>query len=139
MTDDRALGPEMTAEGWFPLSGDDLMWVHAPSHRCITLHAAPRQQCEVPCWGPEPADPKTAGYFVACRVHDEDGGDPLYGDAFWVESYTTALKVARRTRLDILAETPAHARSRQRELARRGHEAWDSIRALCANNPKAPP
>jgi hypothetical protein len=120
------IGPEMMAEGWVVMGADALFWMHPPSQRCIDFHAAPRAQCAVACWGPEPADPKTPGYFVACRVHGESG-DPLYGDAFWVESRATALKMARKIRADILAETLTQARERRREFERRCHEANEEL------------
>ena len=116
--EERELGPGMKAEGWLVIGGDDIMWMHRPSQRCITMHPAPRRQCLVPCWGPEPEDPDAQGYFVACRFHDEDG-NPLYGDAVWTTSYVTALKLARRIRSDILAETPTQAKARKRETERR--------------------
>jgi hypothetical protein len=134
----RELGPEMAGEGWILLDGDDIFWMHPPSRRCIEMHAATRHTCHVPCWGPEPADPKCDGYFVSCRVHAESG-DPLYGDALWVESYAVALRVARRIRADILAETPAHGRDRKREYARRHGESWNAILALAAANGRARP
>jgi hypothetical protein len=131
--DNRELGAEMKAEGWIVMRGDDIWWIHAPSNRCIDMHSALRKQCGVPCWGPEPADPETPGYFVACRVHDENG-NPLYGDAFWVESYAVALRMARRIRAAILAETPAQGSDRKREYERRHDEAWRELAALARMN-----
>jgi hypothetical protein len=131
--ENRVLGPEMQAEGWIVIGGESLYWIHPPSNRCINLHDAPRDQCQVPCWGPEPADPNQKGYFVACRVHDELG-NPLYGDAFWVESYAVAIKVARKLRAAILAEGPSHKRQNRAEFERRKGEAWAELASLARMN-----
>lgn len=131
---DRALGPEMKAEGWLVVGGDDILWLHSPSHRCLSVSGpCTRESCQVPCWGQEPEDRQAMGYFVACRVHD-DLGNPLYGDAFWTSSYGQALRLARRIRADILAETPAHGRLRKREYKRRHDEVWRELRKWAANN-----
>lgn len=134
--ENRTLGPEMTSEGWIVVGDDAIMWIHHPTRRCIELHPAPRKQCRVPCWGPEPTNPYAPGYFIACRVHNDDG-DPLYGDGFWVESYARALRLARQIRVDILAETPSQQRARQQEFERRRSEVWLEIVALSRNNPSA--
>jgi hypothetical protein len=136
VSEDRELGPEMTAEGWITIGGDDIMWMHPPSQRCVVVDASTRDTCDVPCWGPEPPDPKTNGYFVACRVHGE-GGDPLYGDAFWVEGYAVAIRVARNIRSAILAETLSQARDRKAEFERRKGDGDIALMILSAGNAKA--
>jgi hypothetical protein len=133
MTDDRELGPELKAEGRINLGGDDIMWIHTPSSRCLVVHTTYRHHAAVPCWGPEPEDPHAEGYFVACRVHD-DGGEPMFGDAFWVQSYATALRVARQIRVAILREGPVDRRRNRLQYAQRQGEAWAEIARLCENN-----
>jgi hypothetical protein len=129
----RELGPEMKADGWHVIGGESLMWMHEPSGRCIVVHDCIRRQAHVPCWGPEPASPDTPGWFVACRVHGEDG-DPLFGDAFWVESYATAIRVARRIRTEILREPPSAKRLNRQQYELRKGEAWAEIRSMVASN-----
>jgi len=121
VTTTRTLGPELTAEGWTVI-GNSMWWIHWPSNRSVVLDEdMERRNCHVPTWGPEPTSPETVGYFVGCSTHDEHG-NPIFGDGFWVESYATALRLARRIRESILAEGPAAARNRKSEYERRKGE-----------------
>ncbi len=109
---DRHLGPEMEAQGWRVVGGDWLMWCHEPSHRVVTVEGpCPRETktyvtTAIPAYHGEPLDPATQGYLVLCRVHDE-GGNPVSGHGFWVESYGEALRRAQAIREAVLAERPA--------------------------------
>lgn len=123
MSETRELGPEMAAEGWGTMPGADdyLFWLHAPSQRSVMLESCRRHNAVMPCWGPEPSDPQANGFVVACRTHDEHG-NPIFGDAFWVESYATAIRMARRIRQSILDERPSDAPKRREEVSRRRND-----------------
>lgn len=105
----RALGPEMLAEGWWSIGSDlhdAIWWLHPSSQR--TVHIGNYQWKNVsgiPAFHGPPTDPKTLGFVVACRIHDEHG-NPIEAGSFWIESLTDALKWARRMRAAILAESP---------------------------------
>jgi len=120
------LGPEMQAEGWLDIGAmgrdaDDpdrrrhYMWLHEPSHRCVTLVETPRRNWVGPVWGPEPASKDVMGYDVCCTIRD-DGGCPIEGDGFWTESLALALKTAREMRRHVLGERPPVSRAEQLTL-----------------------
>jgi hypothetical protein len=100
---DRSLGAEMIAEGWHVIGGDWIMWLHPPSERSVGVDGPIQwSSCHGIAAVPEaPKDPATYGYLVSARRHDEFG-NPVDGDSFWIESYATALRHARRIRLLIL-------------------------------------
>jgi hypothetical protein len=106
MSEDRVLGPEMIAERWYPI-GSGFLWAHEPSHRCVTVSesygrkTANYDSMGVPALHGEPADPSTTGWIVSCTVRDE-GGCPIEGSSFWVESYGEAIRRARAIRQTIL-------------------------------------
>lgn len=129
----KPIDPDLKAEGWIGIGEGHHMWLHLPSHRCLVIDASPRGESRIPCWGPEPADPKTPGFFVACRVHEESG-EPLFGDCFWVESYETALRLARRIRATILNEKPSDQVANRAEFERRKDEAHAEFRKLVDMN-----
>ena len=108
--DDRVLGPEMMAEGWYVIGGDWIMWAHPPSHKTVSLDGPIERQrsFELPAYHGEPSDPATLGYVVLCTMHDELG-NPIRSDGYWVASYSEALRGARRTRKNVLGEPPAPA------------------------------
>lgn len=111
--EDRSLGPEMTAERWRVIGGDDVMWSHEPSGRCVTVEGQWQRNSKtsnclsVPALHGEPADPETSGYLVFVRVHDDLGNPYPGGDGFWVESYGEAIRHGREIRRRILAEKKA--------------------------------
>lgn len=125
--------PDLKADGWIAMGDRHIFWMHPPSQRCVTLEPSSRGECQVPCWGPDPTDPNAPGYFVVCRVHDE-GGDPLFGDAFWIEDYALGLRLARRIREDILNERPSDQEANRVEYDRRKGEAWGQILKLARMN-----
>lgn len=100
----RELGPEMVAEGWFVLGGDNVHWYHPPSRRAISVDGPyKRENAHVPTLLDRPCAPDTMGWVVVCCTHD-DLGNPEPGEAFWVESYGEAVKRARSIRQSILDE-----------------------------------
>lgn len=103
------LGPELAAEGWIAI-GDWITWLHVPSHRSVSVEDYLWEQCTgVPAVPDAPSDPKTEGWVVSCRVHDELG-NPIQGTCFWMASWADALRQARSLRASILVEhvPPAH-------------------------------
>jgi hypothetical protein len=130
MSDDEAreLGPEMKAEGWYVIGGDGLLWCHEPSHRTVSVDGPLPRRTEyvegvsgnydctaIVALHGEPADQRTLGYIVACQVRD-DGGCPIEGNEFWVESYGEALKFARKIRQTVLDDRPLPTTSEQLEM-----------------------
>jgi hypothetical protein len=121
-----AVGDALKAEGWLNLVGDNLIWLHQPSHRVVVLDAdvpcktPTYDSTAIPCLREEPADLATRGYIVRCYTADENGnpidGNPIDGDAFWVAGYGEALRWARRMRQSILDETPSGHDVRQLTL-----------------------
>jgi hypothetical protein len=113
--EDRVLGPELVAEGWRAI-GDWIIWLHIPSHRSVSVEDYLWEQCtRVPALPEAPADPKTEGWVVSCRVHDELG-NPIQGTCFWMESWASALRQARLLRASILAEHAPHPHVEQLTL-----------------------
>ena len=107
MDGDRELGPEMMAEGWIVLGGDDLLWPHPMSRRCVSVSGNyERGEVDVPTWTDKPIARTTLGYVVSCEVHDEDGNPTREGAGIWFESYGSAVRLARRLRQAILDEKP---------------------------------
>jgi len=104
----RPLGPEMIAEKWIPIGGDHITWMHAPSKRVVVLDGPIRfDQCiRIPALPSSPEDSATEGYVVSCYVWDEKAEMPGDGECFWVESYASALRAARKIRQSILDERP---------------------------------
>jgi hypothetical protein len=103
----RELGPEMKAEGWYPIGGDWIMWAHEPTRRVIVVDGPIAwEHCHyIPHWGEADPAPDCEGYLVKCYYADEHG-NPGEGDCTFVVSYAQAVKMARRIREDILAERP---------------------------------
>lgn len=102
--DARSLGPEMTTEGWRVVGGEWVSWFHPPSSRSVCVDSYEWRQCTgIVALHGAPVDPKTAGYVVNCRIHDELG-NPVEGTCFWIESYGEAIRRARALRASILAE-----------------------------------
>lgn len=113
------LGPEMQAEGWREIGDQelfiDLLWVHVPSSRCLTVTEYERKNVDSPVWGAEPEDPETSGYLVCLRVHDSLG-NPISGDGFWIQSFGHAVKLAREIRKQVLGERGEVTRAEQLTL-----------------------
>jgi hypothetical protein len=105
--EDRILGPDMVAEGWIVVGGDWIMWLHPPSKRCVVIEGPmPRKtqgvdSMAIPAVHGEPSDPATEGYLVICSRNDQHG-NPIAGDSFWVESYGEAVRRGRAIRQSIL-------------------------------------
>jgi hypothetical protein len=79
------------------------MWVHEPSHRCVTVMRSPRKTWVGPVWGAEPASKDANGFHVTCRIHDEHG-NPIEGEGFWVESFALAIKLGRKYREAVIGQ-----------------------------------
>lgn len=105
--EDRNLGPEMEAEKWIVIGGDELLWLHAPSRRAVNVREATWGSCRRIAHRESSTPSADAdGYLVECSYRDELGW-PIEGDVFWVGSYAIAVREARRIRQAILDETPA--------------------------------
>ncbi|MBX3203209.1 MAG: hypothetical protein KF894_34110 [Labilithrix sp.] len=113
---DRTLGPEMQAEGWRAI-GDTIHWVHVPSNRSVNVDDYTWGQCSgIPAVPEAPNDPETPGWVVTCHVHDELG-NPEESSAYWVPSWSAALRGARALRASILAEHPPMVHAEQLTFA----------------------
>lgn len=121
----RALGPELTAEGWVSFAGEtfeSFHWLCGRDPRSVSIDG-PRERstCTRVLGDPETA-PETIGYVVVCRRHD-DLGNPIEGTAFWVESFAEAWRRARAIRSAILAEYPPIQPAEQGDLFADSEEA----------------
>lgn len=112
MTDreNRELGPEMLAEGWFLIGGDTMIWFHGPSHRVVKIDGPwPRESfIGTPNYFDEVSGgPKEPVYHVSVSEYDEDSGEPTDGySGFLTTSYALALRSVREMRQRILDEAP---------------------------------
>lgn len=105
----RALGADMIAERWIVIGGDHIIWLHEPSHRCVSVREASWDRCSgIPAAYGEPSKPDADGYIVGCAVHDENG-NPTDGECFWIESYGQAVRHARAIRRSVIGAKPMPA------------------------------
>ena len=101
---DRTLGPELVAEGWRVIGGDWIDWLHVPTKRVVTLDDCVFSQTDSPAYPCAPADKSANGYIVG-TLQCDDEGNPIKAIAHvWIESYATALRVARTMRQAVLDE-----------------------------------
>lgn len=101
---DRSLGPELVAEGWRVIGGDWIDWVHVPTKRVVTLDDCDFDQTNSPAYPCAPADKSTNGYIVMTLQCDSDGNPLEAITHVWIESYATALRVARTMRQAVIDE-----------------------------------
>jgi len=95
----------MQSEGWIVIGGDHIAWLHV-SKRVVSLDGpiAFNRCSRIPALPTEPEDAAVEGYLVACYEWDDKAEQPGAGEVFWIESYASALKAARRIRQSILDE-----------------------------------
>lgn len=120
MTDNRELGPEMTAEGWRVIGGDSIMWCCERVRQCVTLEGPWKRKsywAGAPIAPGETLAPDDECYCVS-RYAANDMGEPIPGhyDGFLTASYGKALLSARATRQAILDSLLPREPSRQMTL-----------------------
>ena len=112
--EDRALGPELTEEGWHAW-GECLLWFHTPTHEVVSIDVGwLRRQCKMPAFPCEPSSPNVKGTILS-RYRCDELGNPLVTDArsMWIESWTLAIKTGRELRQQILDSRKRFERSKQ--------------------------
>jgi hypothetical protein len=109
MTENRELGPELTAEGWWAI-GDGMLWYHEPSHWSVTVETNWRRNQCLGCYTlpSEPVSPDTVGCLVgACERSVE--GEPIQSAEslkIWTERWVDAIRMGREIRQQILNKRP---------------------------------